>query len=147
VAREAEDVEGKTIGQAGLYHANEESIIKSFKWGVETTYETTVLILINLFMVIRGQLSLDMLSGAVGLYVATDQIVKPGFMPCLLWTGMLSISLVIIDLVPLPALDGGRLLFVGMEAVRGKPIDPQKEGIVHVIGLALLMLLMIVVTW
>ena len=60
---------------------------------------------------------------------------------------MLSINLGIINLVPLPALDGGRLLFVGIEAVRGKPIDPQKEGIVHFIGLALLMLLMIIVTW
>src|SRR5699024_2165973 len=92
-------------------------------------------------------LSLDMLSGPVGIYDATDQIVKTGFMPYLLWTAMLSINLGIINLVPLPALDGGRLLFVGIEAVRGKPIDPQKEGIVHVIVLALLMLLMIVVTW
>jgi len=147
VPREAEDVEGKTIGQAGIYQANEKSIIKTFKWGFETTYETTVLIIKNLFMLITGQLSLDMLSGPVGIYDATDQIVKTGFMPYLLWTAMLSINLGIINLVPLPALDGGRLLFVGIEAVRGKPIDPQKEGIVHVIGLALLMLLMIVVTW
>src|SRR5699024_535542 len=120
---------------------------KTCKWGFETRYETTVLIIKNLFMLITGQLSLDMLSGPVGIYVAPDQIRKSGFMPYLLWPAMSSISSGIITLVRLPARDGGRLLFVGIEAVRGKPIDPQKEGIVHVIGLALLMLLMIVVTW
>src|SRR5699024_11246902 len=121
VPREAEDVEGKTIGQAGIYQVNEKSIIKTFKWRFETTYETTVLIIKILFMLITCQLSLDMLSGPVGIYDATDQIVKTGFMPYLLWTAMLSINLGIINLVPLPALDGGRLLFVGIEAVRGKP--------------------------
>jgi regulator of sigma E protease len=60
---------------------------------------------------------------------------------------MLSINLAIFNLLPLPALDGGRLLFLGVEAVRGKPIDPQKEGIIHFIGFALLMVLMLVVTW
>src|SRR5699024_12498037 len=98
-------------------------------------------------MLITGQLSLDMLSGPLGIYDATDQIFKTGFRPYLLWTAMLSINLGIINLVSLPALYGGRLLFVGIEAVRGTPIDPQKEGIVPVIGLALSMLLMIVVTW
>ena len=51
------------------------------------------------------------------------------------------------NLLPLPALDGGRLLFFAIEGIRGKPIDPQKEGMVHFIGFALLMLLMIAVTW
>jgi len=60
---------------------------------------------------------------------------------------MLSVNLGIINLVPLPALDGGRLLFVGIEAIRGKPVSAQKEGFVHFIGFALLILLMLVVTW
>lgn len=59
----------------------------------------------------------------------------------------MSINIGIMNLLPLPALDGGRLLFFGIEALRGKPIDRQKEGIVHFIGFALLMLLMIIVTW
>ncbi|PIB52452.1 hypothetical protein AOA57_00385, partial [Pseudomonas sp. 2588-5] len=58
------------------------------------------------------------------------------------WAAILSVNLGIINLLPLPALDGGRLLFIGLEAVRGKPIDPQKEGLVHFVGFALLMLLM-----
>lgn len=135
------------IGQVGVTLAFEKSFLGTFKYGFQQTYETTKLILVNLFMLITGQLSIDMLSGPVGIYDVTDQVVQTGFMNYLMWTAMLSINLGIINLVPLPALDGGRLLFVGIEAVRGKPIDPQKEGMVHVIGFALLMLLMIVVTW
>ncbi|HLR40586.1 MAG TPA: RIP metalloprotease RseP, partial [Virgibacillus sp.] len=129
------------------YQGFEKSFLKTFKYGFVQTYETTKLILTNLGMLITGQYSLDMLSGPVGIYDATDQVVQTGFMNFLMWTAMLSINLGIVNLVPLPALDGGRLLFVGIEAVRGKPIDPQKEGIVHFIGFALLMLLMLVVTW
>ena len=63
------------------------------------------------------------------------------------WAAMLSINLGIMNLLPLPALDGGRLLFFAFEAVRGKPIDSQKEGMVHFVGIVLLMILMVVVTW
>lgn len=145
--QEVEDIDGNTIGQAGILLANEKSFIKTFQWGFNQTFTTTKLIVQNLFMLVTGQLSLDMLSGPVGIYDVTDQVVQTGMTNFLLWTAMLSINLGIINLVPLPALDGGRLLFVGIEAIRGKPIDPQKEGFVHVIGFGLLMLLMIVVTW
>ena len=60
-------------------------------------------------------------------------------------TVILSVSLGIMNLLPLPALDGGRLVFLVIEAVRGKPISREKEGIVHFIGFALLMILMVVV--
>jgi len=147
IPSEVENPEGDTIGQAGVLLAFEKSFIKTFTYGFTQTYETTKLIITNLFMLFTGQISIEMLSGPVGIYDVTDQVVQTGFMNYLMWTAMLSINLGIINLVPLPALDGGRLLFVGIEGVRGKPIDPQKEGLVHVIGFALLMLLMIVVTW
>lgn len=143
----AETAEDITFGQVGVQLAFEKSLWKSLTNGVSQTYETTKLILTNLFMLVTGQLSIDMLSGPVGIYDVTDQVVQTGFHNFLMWTAMLSINLGIINLVPLPALDGGRLLFIGIEAVRGKPIDPQKEGMVHFFGFALLMLLMIIVTW
>lgn len=139
--------EEETFGQAGVTGTFEKSIVKTVQYGFLQTFDTTKMILTNLFKLITGQYSIDMLSGPVGIYDATDQIVQTGFMNFLMWTAMLSINLGIVNLVPLPALDGGRLLFVGIEAVRGKPIDPQKEGIVHFVGFALLMLLMIIVTW
>src|SRR5699024_6523276 len=142
-----EGPEGEEVGQAGVHRVFEKSVVKSLKWGVTESYETAREILNALFMLVTGQLSLDALSGPVGIYYVTDQVVSVGFTAYLTLTAVLSVNLGIINLVPLPALDGGRLLFVGIEAVRGKPVDPQKEGMVHVIGIALLMLLMIVVTW
>ena len=59
---------------------------------------------------------------------------------------LITVNLGIFNLLPLPALDGGRLLFVIIEGIRRKPIDPEKEGIVHFVGFALLILLMIVIT-
>ena len=135
--------DGITFGQVGVTVAFEKSITKGFV----ITYETTKQIIQNIVMLITGQTSIDMLSGPVGIYNFTDHVVQSGFYNYLMWTALLSINLGVVNLVPLPALDGGRLLFIAIEAVRGKPIDPQKEGIVHVIGFALLMLLMIVVTW
>ncbi|MBM7552715.1 RIP metalloprotease RseP [Thalassobacillus pellis] len=136
-----------TIGQIGVERAFDDSFIKTIQFGFTQTYEWTKLILVNLGKLVTGQFSLDMLSGPVGIYDATDRVVQTGFINYLMWTAILSINLGIVNLLPLPALDGGRLLFVGIEAVRGKPIDPQKEGVVHFIGFALLMLLMLVVTW
>ena len=58
---------------------------------------------------------------------------------------LLSVNLGIMNLLPLPALDGGRLVFLLIEAIRGKPVPPEKEGIVHLAGMAALMILMVVV--
>ncbi|MGP4068011.1 RIP metalloprotease RseP [Halobacillus sp. B29] len=135
------------IGQVGVAQTFEDSFFKKVTFGFTQTYEWSTLILTNLGKLVTGQFSLDMLSGPVGIYDATDQVVKTGLTNFIMWTAILSINLGIVNLLPLPALDGGRLLFVGLEGVRGKPIDPQKEGIVHFIGFALLMLLMLLVTW
>ena len=72
---------------------------------------------------------------------------QQGIFTLMKWAALLSINLGIMNLLPLPALDGGRLFFFLVEFLRGKPVDRQKEGMVHFIGFALLMLLMIVVTW
>lgn len=141
------DIQGEVIGQIGVQQAFEKSVFGTIKYGFEETYDVTKMILTNLYMLITGQYSIDMLAGPVGIYDATDQVVQTGFNNFIKWTAMLSINLGIINLVPLPALDGGRLLFVGIEAIRGKPVPPEKEGIFHFIGFALIMLLMIVVTW
>ncbi|MEQ6375361.1 RIP metalloprotease RseP [Bacillaceae bacterium S4-13-56] len=135
------------FGRIGVLRPFEKSVVSAFTNGFVQTYEWTKLILINVGKLVTGQFSIDMLAGPVGIYDATDQVVQTGLYNFLIWTSMLSINLGIVNLLPLPALDGGRLLFIGFEAVRGKPIDPQKEGLVHFIGFALLMLLMIVVTW
>ena len=90
---------------------------------------------------------MDDLAGPVGIYNYTDEVAKTGFFSLLSWAALLSINLGIVNLLPLPGLDGGRLVFFAIEGLRGKPIDPQKEGMVHFIGFALLMVLMVAVTW
>lgn len=60
-------------------------------------------------------------------------------------TDLLTANLGVMNLLPIPALDGGRLVFLIIELIRGKRIDPEKEGMVHFVGLMLLMLLMVVV--
>jgi len=67
--------------------------------------------------------------------------------PVLQLVGLISVALGITNLLPLPALDGGRILFVLLEAVRGKRIDPAREGLVHLIGLAMLLTLMVIITY
>lgn len=134
-------------GFIGVYPAVEKSFIGSIQYGFQQTYFWTKQIIIGLGQLITGQFSIDDLSGPVGIYSLTDQVAESGIYNLMRWASILSINLGIINLLPLPALDGGRLTFIGVEAVRGKPIDPQKEGIVHFIGFALLMLLMLVVTW
>ncbi|KGX93139.1 metalloprotease RseP [Pontibacillus halophilus JSM 076056 = DSM 19796] len=139
--------QGQTIGQIGVMQATEVTIGGTFKYSLTQTYEYGTLILTSVGKLITGQFSIDQLSGPVGIYNATDQVIQNSWSNYLPFVAFVSINLGIMNLLPLPALDGGRLLFVGIEAVRGKPIDPQKEGVVHFIGFALLFLLMIMVTW
>jgi regulator of sigma E protease len=96
---------------------------------------------------VTGQVGVDQLAGPVGIVRMTDEVAASGLIMLLNWTALLSVNLAIFNLLPLPALDGGRLLFLLFEAVRGRPMDPKKEGFVHFIGFALLMLLMLIVTW
>ncbi|OCA83805.1 RIP metalloprotease RseP [Pseudobacillus wudalianchiensis] len=147
VTPQVREVENQKIGVIGVHSPVEKSFFGSIVYGAKETYFWTVEIVRLLGKLVTGQFSIDMLSGPVGIYVSTDTVAKSGIMNLMKWAGVLSINLGIMNLLPLPALDGGRLLFFLVEALRGKPIDRQKEGMVHFVGFALLMLLMIVVTW
>lgn len=147
VTPEATDVEGEKIGLIGVYSPVEKSPLKAISYGFEETYFWTKEIFFMLGKLVTGEFSIDALSGPVGIYKSTDTVAKSGIYYLMKWAGILSINLGIMNLLPIPALDGGRLMFFAVEALRGKPIDRQKEGMVHFIGFALLMLLMLVVTW
>lgn len=107
----------------------------------------------SLGMMFRGQVSLDDVSGPVGVVSVIGDVVEEsksdGAFYVLLnlfnMTVMISANLGVMNLLPLPALDGGRLLFVILEILRGKPVAKEKEGIVHFAGMILLMILMVVV--
>lgn len=109
----------------------------------------------SLLMLVQGQLTKDDLSGPVGIAVTIDQTIeqtKPYGLSATVLTMinfavLLSVNLGVMNLLPLPALDGGRLLFMLVEVVRGKPIPPEKEGIVHFVGFVALMILMVFVMY
>lgn len=86
-------------------------------------------------------------SGPVGIAVLTGQVAKLGFLYLLQFTALLSLNLAIINIIPFPAFDGGHLLFIAIEKIRRKPIDKRIEGIVHTVGFALLMVLIVVITF
>jgi regulator of sigma E protease len=135
------------FGRIGVYAPVEKEFLLALKMSVTQTITWTKEIAIGIGKLITGKFSLDALAGPVGIYNYTGEVAESGFYSLLTWASILSINLGIVNLLPLPALDGGRLLFFAVEAVRGKPIDRNKEGLVHFIGFALLMLLMLVVTW
>ena len=119
-----------------------------FRYGVVGTAK-------SLLMLLQGRGSKDDLAGPVGMAQAIDEV-KDAAAPYGPWVVMLnmfniamllSVNLGILNMLPLPAIDGGKFFFLLIEAVRGKPVPPEKEGIVHLIGFALLFLLMMFVMY
>ncbi|KKP91251.1 MAG: Membrane-associated zinc metalloprotease [Parcubacteria group bacterium GW2011_GWA2_36_10] len=93
-----------------------------------------------------GHLSPD-LSGPVGVAIMSGQVAKLGFIYILNFAAILSLNLAVLNILPIPALDGGRLFFVIIEKIRGKKMGEKIEGILHNSGFVLLMLLILVITW
>ncbi len=88
----------------------------------------------------------DQVSGPVGVAVMTGKVARLGFIYLMQFTAILSLNLAVLNILPIPALDGGRLLFVIIGAFRKKGTAPKYEGIAHTIGFVLLMLLVVVIT-
>ncbi|TCZ79997.1 RIP metalloprotease RseP [Paenibacillus albiflavus] len=107
----------------------------------------TVNILDGFKKLVFGEVKMDDLGGPVRIVQMTSEFASHGLSYYLLWTAIFSLYLGLFNLLPFPALDGSRLVFLGIEAVRGKPIDPSRESLVHFVGFALMMLLMVVVTY
>ena len=95
---------------------------------------------------ITGNLGLDSLSGPVGIYNVVGEQSKLGFQNVIYLTAYISINVGFVNLIPFPAFDGGRALFLLIEKIRKKPINSKVENTMHTIGFALLMLLVIVIT-
>ncbi len=129
------------------------SPLQLIKYGyLEMEYDVKVTV-ISLGMLLSGKASVNDLSGPVGIVVMIDDSVKAGLtvgiaaavMNVLSMCILLSANLGVMNLLPIPALDGGRLLFLIIEAIRGKRMPPEKEGMVNLISLMALMALMLFV--
>ncbi|MBI4297652.1 MAG: site-2 protease family protein [Chloroflexi bacterium] len=85
--------------------------------------------------------------GVIGMAQATTEVARGGIHDILVWASIISLSLAIINLLPIPALDGGRIALLGLEAVRRKRLSPRSERLIHLIGFAVLLSFMFVVSY
>jgi regulator of sigma E protease len=121
---------------------------------LEVRYQVKTVIL-SLKYIITGHASKDSIAGPVGIvnmvgdvYEQSSEFGLLAVLESLLsFTIMISANLGVMNLLPIPALDGGRILFVIVEVIRGKKLDPNKEGVVHFIGFVILMGLMVLVMY
>ena len=120
----------------------------AFQKGATEAFETMVLFKNGILSMFIGTSTTADLVGPVGIAQITGQVAQAGISPLLEWTAFFSLNLAIINLLPLPALDGGRIIFVLLEWIRrGKKVAPETEGKIHFLGFALLIMLMVAITF
>ena len=141
-------------GQVGLYLTPRLTWGQAFLRGGVQTINIVLLTLSVPYLIIRGLIPAEAARpiGPVGIAqlaggAVAQSLAMGWWFPVLQLMGMLSTALAITNLLPLPALDGGRILFVLIEAVRGKRIAPEKEGLIHLIGFIILISLMVLITY
>ncbi|MDO8592424.1 MAG: RIP metalloprotease RseP [bacterium] len=146
----------KETGRGGIGIALSQTGVVSYPWylaiwqGLITTFSLVWAIILAFYELLKGLLagqgvSAD-LAGPVGIAAITGQVARMGFIYLMQFTALLSINLAVINFFPFPALDGGRVLFLIIEKIKGSPVKKEVEGAIHNIGFALLMALVLLVT-
>ena len=128
---------------------------KTFKNVIVAAFDRSIfvikLVFLSLWWLVTGKVALSSVSGPVGIVTEINSTVSEGtfvgFLNTLSLAGLISINLGVMNLLPIPALDGGRIFFVIVEKIIGHKINPEKEGLVHFIGFALLMAFMLFITF
>ncbi|MCB1443369.1 MAG: RIP metalloprotease RseP [Methyloceanibacter sp.] len=121
--------------------------LTAFVMGVKECYFVVSRSLGYLYDVIKGREDADQLGGPLRIAQVSGQVATAGFLALLNLAAIISVSIGLINLFPIPMLDGGHLLFYGIEAVRGKPLSESTQEIGFRIGLAFVLMLMIFATW
>ena len=128
------------------YNIKNFSLIKGFKKGVITFLNLTGMLYKFLGMLITGQLGLGGVSGPVGVVKEIGNAAKTGVANLIFLLAYININLGVFNLLPIPALDGGRAIFILIEMIFGKKISQEKEGYIHMVGLIMLLALIAIVT-
>jgi regulator of sigma E protease len=122
------------------------SIVESVKVGVERTFWISKMILRGIILIIRGKTKADVV-GPLGIVHLVGEAARVGILNLVYLAAVISINLGLFNLFPIPALDGSRIFFLVVEILRGRPIEPEKEGLIHFVGFTILMILMIFVAY
>lgn len=153
VTPQTADQDGKEVGRLGIRmqgvmgdHQRLNPISAAW-FGVEKTYTITAQALGNIGKLLIGQGNFKDLGGPIAIAQMSGQAADQGYLQLIFFMAVLSINLGLINLFPIPILDGGHLLFMGIEAIRGKPLGERAQEYGFRIGLALVLLLMVSVTW
>ncbi|MDD3430160.1 MAG: RIP metalloprotease RseP [Oscillospiraceae bacterium] len=113
------------------------------KW----TVSLARLVFLSLVDLVTGRVPVNELSGPVGIVSTISKVSSMGIRPLLTLLALITVNLGVFNLLPIPALDGGRLVFLMIEAIRKKPLNPKYEGVINTVGFGALMLLMLFVTF
>ena len=130
----------------GMQQKKTKGFVNAVKYTVKKTGSIFKQMGITVAYLFTGGISLNQLSGPVGIYSVVGESSKAGFQNILYLVAFLSINVGFINLLPLPAFDGGHILFLVIEAIKGSPVKPEVEEKIHGIGMLLLLLLMVVIT-
>lgn len=127
--------------------AEEKTFLSVIKEAFNTTLSYSRLIYLSLFDLIAGRAQINQLSGPVGIVSEISRAVSIGWQPVVQLLALISINLGVVNMLPLPALDGGKFLLLAVEGIRRKPMNPKYETAINVVGFGLLMCLMVVVSF
>lgn len=122
------------------------SFLPSLRQGLSHTFWFLGFIAGNIVQMITGRVAPDVV-GPVGIVQIVGEVARTGIVNLLSLAAIISVNLGLLNILPIPALDGSRLMFLIVEALRGRPVDPRKESFVHFIGFTVLIFLMIVVAY
>ena len=137
--------------QLGITPKLEKNIGGAFANSIKTTINILKQMIMLLVQLVTGTLpsgAAESIAGPVGIISVVGDATRSGFMDVLSLTALISLNLALMNLLPIPALDGGRLLFLAIEAIRGgKKLNQEREGMINFLGFAALMALMLFVTY
>ncbi len=143
---ETSKVNGEKIGKIGISAYMKTGFMDKIIGGVTQSWNVVTQIFKALGSLFTG-FSLNKLGGPVMMYQLSSQAASQGVRTVISLMAFLSVNLGIVNLLPIPAFDGGKILLNIIEALRGKPMDPEKEGLITMAGFVFIMVLMILVTW
>ena len=130
----------------GMKQEKLHGFVNAIKYTGKKTASIFKQMVVTVSYLFTGGIKLSQLSGPVGIYSVVGEQSKAGLASVLFLIAFLSINVGFINLLPLPAFDGGHILFIIIEKIKGSPVNPELEAKIHTIGLMLLLLLMVVVT-
>ena len=134
---------GDEIGVLGVSFGTKRSFIQAFSKGVYETYNLSIKTLQFIGKMLTGNMGAENLSGPIGIAQMAGNTAQAGLLPFMYLMALLSISLGVLNLLPIPVLDGGQLTLLGIEALRGKPLSEKSENFIYTSGAVLVGALMI----